>query len=82
MDTEDNEIRERQENEICVLKSIYEDNFIDLKTDTTNTSNKPNFKIILHPLNSQSQADLNNEHKQQYVQIEIKVQFTKNYPNE
>jgi hypothetical protein len=78
-------IRERQENEISVLKSIFWNHFTDLREEqqiqnakkTTTDLNTPIFRITLFPQNSQSQDD-----RQLYVQIDLKVKLTPNYPNE
>jgi hypothetical protein len=78
----------RQENEYEVLKSIFGNNFIDLRElepqkRAKNKQNEPNFrklpafKIRLFPLNSQSQSDNRNI----YVQIDLKIEFSPTYPN-
>ena len=95
-------LRERQENEIIALQSIFCNEFEDLRhekksqtiqskrvnsqnsllnngTDAANTTagNVPIVRITLFPQNSQSQDD-----RHLYVQIDLKVKFTPNYPNE
>lgn len=91
---DEEEIAVRQENEIQVLKSIFGNNFTDLrdvkiqsqkekrhhhhqKSTNNDLSNAVMFKVTLFPQTSQSQN--NNEF---YVQIDLKVRFTANYPNE
>ena len=85
--------RERQENEIIALKSIYCDHFEDLRYSNTekkastaakerkssiaNSDAPPVVRITLLPQNSQSQ-----DHRLLYVQIDLRVKFTPNYPNE
>jgi hypothetical protein len=70
------EVEQRQSFEISALESIYEENFI--KQDNTH------FKILLFPHNSQSQDALiaTVADKCQYVQVELKVEFTPLYPFE
>jgi hypothetical protein len=96
-------LRERQENEIIALKSIFWNDFEDLRNEKktqvvkeakrgnqnipmnsnleacTNfvLQNVPLVRITLFPQNSQSQDD-----RHFYVQIDLKVKFTPNYPNE
>lgn len=91
------DLRERQENEVIVLKSIYSANFLDLREVNNNTNtpnnnvthkkksvnstqdpNAPLMRITLFPLSSQSQHDVT----QFYVQIDLKVKLTAEYPNE
>lgn len=70
------ELRKRQKDEIKVLKSIYSENFTNLN------ENRPwdNFKfaLTLYPTKSQSQY----ERTKFYVQIDLVVEFTPDYPNE
>ena len=85
----DGNIFSRQENEYEAIKSIYGNNFIDLreleqqnpqkrtKTKQNERLRLPAFKITLFPLNSQSQSDNINI----YVQIDLKIEFTPTYPN-
>jgi len=95
-------LRERQENEIIALKSIFWNDFEDLRNEKkpqvvkeakrANQNGQPNnlgtctnaaatnvplVRITLFPQNSQSQTD-----RHLYVQIDLKVKFTPNYPNE
>ena len=96
-------LRERQENEIIALKSIFWNDFEDLRNDkkpqvnkeakrtnqniqltnnnnvetNANLLNVPLVRITLFPQNSQSQ-----DNRHLYVQIDLKVKFTPNYPNE
>lgn len=84
------DLLERQENEITVLKSIYANDFADLrkeqqqttkvnvnKTPTVNHGNSNLVRITLYPQKSQSQ-----DNRDLYVQIDLKVKITPNYPNE
>jgi len=89
-------LRETQENEITVLKSIFCNNIVDLRDEankqtvnnnnkekvkqqpsTTKTDNDPIISITLFPQSSQSQHD-----RDIFVQIDLKIKFTPNYPNE
>jgi hypothetical protein len=91
------EIKERQENEVVALKSIYSNFFVDLREEQAShkTANHrerkantpvqllqnecfPIFKITLFPVNSQSQETLS----EPFVQIDLKIKFTPEYPNE
>lgn len=69
----------KQEDELMVLQSIYSSNFVDLR-EVKHGKKKPNpiFKITLFPMNSESQHELNHF----YVQIDLKIKFGPNYPNE
>jgi hypothetical protein len=84
------ELRERQVNEISVLKSIFSNNFSDLSEPRK--ENKPQkkslpasdvgvtlpvFQITLLPQTSESQLE-----QQTYVKVDLKVKFTSKYPNE
>lgn len=94
------DIRERQENEVIALKSIYLNNFDDLReaaataaasvpsSPATKSSHSkkeqanshlPWFKITLFPASSQSHDILSHE---VYVQLDFKVKFTDEYPNQ
>jgi hypothetical protein len=84
------DLRERQENEITVLKSIYLDECVEIKDekkaiiDNKKKQQSPVdsatiLKITLHPQNSQSQ---NNFDRESYVQIDLKIKIVSNYPNE
>ena len=88
-------LREIQENEITVLKSIFCNNIVDLRDEAnkqavnnskekvkqqqsaTKADNDPVICITLFPQSSQSQHD-----RDIYVQIDLKIKFTANYPNE
>jgi hypothetical protein len=88
------EIKERQENEVVALKSIYSNFFADLREELTNHKNAsfrekkantnnqndgyPFFKITLFPVNTQSQETFS----EPFVQIDLKIKFTSEYPNE
>ena len=77
------DLLERQENEITVLKSIYANDFFDLREEpnvnkATNNSNSNLVRIRLYPQKSQSQ-----DHRYDfYVQIDLKLKIVPNYPNE
>jgi hypothetical protein len=73
------DLLERQENEINVLKSIYPNDFVDLREDVKLNANKTNnlVRITLYPQKSQSQD--NREH---YVQVDLRLKIRQNYPNE
>lgn len=85
------DLRERQDNEIIVLKSIYLDDLKDLTHQATakkkqsspllaNNDFVPSILLItLKPQSSQSQCDID---CQQYVTIDLRVKLTENYPNE
>ena len=70
------ELRKRQKDEIKVLKAIYFENFTNLNENGVS----PNFmfKITLFPTRTESQYELNKF----YVQIDLVVEFTEEYPNE
>ena len=85
-------LREIQENEIIALKAIYCNDFEDLRSDKKSNqivgakekksflpgdNNVPLVRVTLFPQNSQSQHERN-----LYVQIDLRVKFTPNYPNE
>jgi hypothetical protein len=86
------DLLERQENEINVLKSIYLNDLVDL-TNELNLNNKkkqqspvlananpsPVIRISLKPQNSESQCEAVNE---QHVKIDLKIKLPANYPNE
>lgn len=92
-DDDSTSIINRQETEFEVIKSIFGNNFIDLRELEEQPNNQqqqqkrksikqcehrlPAFRITLFPLNSQSQSDNRNI----YVQIDLKVEFTPTYPN-
>ena len=73
------DLLERQENEINVLKSIYPNDFVDLRDDVKFNPNKTNnlVKVTLYPQKSQSQD--NREH---FVQVDLRLKISQNYPNE
>ena len=79
------DLRELQENEVTVLKSIYLNECVDVREEVAaGKSNKrqqnndyPTLRITLHPQNSDSQVN-----REQYVQIDLKVKMTPGYPNE
>ena len=81
------DLLERQQNEIDALKSIYANDFADLrnenqtklntKTTPANHGNNNFVRITLYPQKSQSQ-----DNRDLYVQIDLKVKITPNYPNE
>lgn len=82
---------ERQENEINVLKSIYLNDLVDLTHEYQVTNKKkqqsppnnanppPVIRISLRPQNSESQCNLDQD---QHVKIDLKVKLPANYPNE
>lgn len=75
------DFQSKQEDELMVLQSIYSSNFVDLREVKEKNSKKkpyPIFKITLFPLNSESQHEVN----QYYVQIDLKIKFGPEYPNE
>ena len=89
------DIRERQENEIYVIKSIYLDDCIELKDEpkkhaidskkkqspvaAETGTNAPLLRITLNPQNSQSQSNFDQE---AHVKVILKIKLTPNYPNE
>ena len=89
------DIRERQENEINVIKSIYLDDCIELKDEpkkhaidgkkkqqspvAETATNAPVLRITLNPQNSQSQSNFDQE---AHVKVILKIKLTPNYPNE
>lgn len=88
----DEDLKERQENEVIVLKSIYLDDLVDLTNEQQNTHYKkkqqsplnndilpPVIRITLKPQNSESQCDVE---RHLFVKIDMKVKITPNYPNE
>ena len=87
----DEDLLERQENEINVLKSIYLNDLVDLTHEYHGTNKKkqqspvnnanppPVIRISLKPQNSESQCHLDQE---QHVKIDLKVKLPVKYPNE
>ena len=88
----DENLKERQENEISVLKSIYLDDLVDLtnehpapgkkaKQQSPSSDQTPPtiIRITLYPQNSESQCDIEREC---HVKIDLRVKLTPNYPNE
>ena len=74
------DLRERQENEVCALKSIYLNECVDVRENPKakrQQTDNPVPKITLHPQNSDSQVN-----RELYVQIDLKIKMTPNYPNE
>lgn len=69
------ELKKRQKDEIRALKSIYSDNYTNLNERPANNCK---FKITLFPTKSESQY----ETTKFYVQIDLIVEFTSDYPNE
>ena len=89
------DIRERQENEVIALQSIYLNECVDLREELAANANAkgaksganatavpapniPVLRIRLFPQNSQSQGS----HRDLYVQIDLRIKMTPNYPNE
>ena len=88
----DEDLKERQENEITVLKSIYLDDLLDLTNEPPTANKKAKqqspsndqapptvIRITLHPQNSESHCDIEHEC---HVKIDLRVKLTPNYPNE
>jgi len=87
----DEDLKERQENEITVLKHIFLEELFDLTNEPiTNKKAKQQspgndqppptvIRITLHPKNSESQCEIEREC---HVKIDLRVKLTPNYPNE
>lgn len=95
---DDEEIAVRQENEIQVLKSIFGNNFTDLREIIKLQSQKEKCHHHHHQQKSAANNDFSNSvmfkvtlfpqssqsqnNNEFYVQIDLKVRFTSHYPNE
>ena len=75
------DLLERQENEIIVLKSIYSNDFVDLRPNAAAAASGTGanlVRITLFPKKSQSQDN----REKNYVQLDLKLKITPLYPNE
>ena len=75
------DLLERQENEIIVLKSIYSNDFVDLRPNANVNAVGAGanlVRITLYPQKSQSQDNRGKYH----VQVDLKLKITPLYPNE
>ena len=92
------DLRERQDNEIIVLKSIYLDDLKDLTNQHQQSERKKKQQspvaataaanndfvptVLLITLKPQSSQSQCDIDCEQYVKIDLRVKLTENYPNE
>lgn len=89
-------LREIQENEITVLKSIFCNNIVDLRDEANKqavqNSNKEKVKQQQNGIKADNdpiicitlfpQSSQSQHDREIYVKIDLKIKFTPNYPNE
>ena len=69
------ELKERQENEVAALRSIFDQNFSDCReVDVWQVWRPPEFEITILPENTTQ------GYSQAYVSVTLKIKFTQNYP--
>ena len=75
MEKDVDELKERQENEVEALKSIFDHNFKDCRHgDVWQVRRPPEFEILILPENSTQ------GYSQAYVSVTLKFKFTSSYP--
>ena len=75
MDDHKNELKERQENEVEALKSIFDHNFKDCReVDVWQVWRPPEFEIQILPENTTQ------GYSEAYVSVTLRFKFTQNYP--
>ena len=75
MDNHVNELKERQENEVQALRSIFDHNFKDCREiDVWQVWRPPEFEILILPENTTQ------GHSEAFVSITLRIKFTQRYP--